>query len=98
MSQRKLNSIKCRTLGSSDFDPDVFFHRWVLRLDQKSFQDFINEVFGLESPDEYIYHATASVTLHQVQVALNAGDSNKLHEWCRDNNGRAVSILRQKLL
>jgi len=81
------------TVGSSSFDPDRFFAQW----DEPGFprdddlKSFIIRAFGLKADDNYVYHAIASVTLDQVQVAINAGGLNGMHVWYRDEKGEQVT-------
>ena len=83
------------TVGSKDFNPDklisdqsILSQVSVLLKDDK-FRNAILTAFSLPEGDDYIYHATASVTLTQVQAAINAGSKNGLHDWYLDENGKA---------
>ena len=86
------------TEGSSSFDPDE-----VLSDDLKSPESVLQRclkidglwpaityLFNLPEDDEYVYHATASVTLEQVQKAIIAGNANGLHDWYLDSEGKPV--------
>ncbi|KAL9064450.1 MAG: hypothetical protein Q9157_007828, partial [Trypethelium eluteriae] len=79
---------QARTVGSSSFDPDAFLEAWKIgRIGPPKDNDLrtaITEAFGLKENDDYVYHAIASVTLAQVQQAINAGGANGLHAWYRD--------------
>ena len=78
------------TDGSPSFDPDksldakdsdgCFQKAWPL-LDQNYFRQAVITAFNLPQDDDYTYHAIASVTLGQVQSAVNAGAANGLHNW-----------------
>jgi hypothetical protein len=48
------------------------------------------QAFGLGKNDDYVYHATASVNLAQVQLAIDYGDANGMHAWYRDDVGHQV--------
>lgn len=82
------------TVGSPAFDPDAFFDAW----DQSSvpqdndFRTAIIKAFNLKSNDDYVYHAIASVTLAQVQHAINHGAQAGLNAWYRDAEGRQVRL------
>jgi hypothetical protein len=80
------------TDGSSYFNPDEFFYHWnpSLAPQNNDLRSAINKAFNLQPTDDYIYHATASVTLAQVQVAIDSGDRNGLHAWYRNDNGEQV--------
>ena len=47
--------------------------------------------FNLPEDDNYVYHAIASVTLAQVQVAIDHGAVSGLHAWYFDREGRPVT-------
>ena len=49
--------------------------------------------FGLAANDSYVYHAIASVTLAQVQDAIEAGRANGLCDWYQDADGHQVCLL-----
>lgn len=86
-----------RTVKSAAFDPVRFFHKWpeqhsgFLPKDD-DLRTFIIQAFGLHESDDYVYHAVASVTLAQVQHAINrgAGENGLLHAWYRDAEGKQV--------
>ena len=83
-----------RTEGSSTFDPDAFFEAW--NADHKNLpenNDFRSSIitrFNLSHNDSYVYHATASVTLSQVQDAIRHGGKAGLHAWYLDEEGEPV--------
>jgi hypothetical protein len=80
------------TIGASSFDPDQFFDNWnddCLPKDDH-LQGAIIQAFKLKPTDDYVYHAIASVTLNQVQTAINHGGTHGLHAWYRDENGEQV--------
>ncbi|KAL9050823.1 MAG: hypothetical protein Q9162_006410 [Coniocarpon cinnabarinum] len=76
--------------GSSSFEPDGLFARlddgFDPRPDAKSsdLRTAIRTCFSLPASDSYVYHATASVTLDQVQQAVKAGRQHGLHDWYPD--------------
>ena len=83
-----------RTTGAAGFDPDALFGAW--RDDQKSLpvnddlRSSLLKTFKLPQKDDYVYHATASVTLAQVQQAIEYGGKNGLHAWYLDENALPV--------
>ncbi len=85
---------RARTKGSSYFEPDALFETWI--KDQKSLPEnddlksSIISTFNLPQNDSYVYYATASVTLSQVQEAINHGSKAGLHAWYLDDEGRPV--------
>ena len=82
------------TVGSKDFQPNQLFGDKALidsyhsHLNNNDFRTAIITAFHLPPNDDYIYHATASVTLSQVQTAINAGSSHGLHDWYLDSNSK----------
>lgn len=83
-----------RTTGTSSFDPDALFGAW---RDGRKFLPVNNDLrsailttFSLPQKDNYIYHAIASVTLAQVQQAIEYGGKNGLHAWYIDEDGKPV--------
>jgi SAM-dependent methyltransferase len=84
------------TEGSSSFDPDEVLSEDLnspdsvlqrcLKID--GLWPAITYLFNLPEDDEYIYHATASVTLEQVQKAIIAGNANGLHDWYLNSDGK----------
>ena len=91
MSQRARP--KAITIGSSSFDPGQFLDRWQASdvPQDNNLGDSIRTSFGLKPTDDYVYHAVASVTLAQVQVAIHHGDANGMHAWYRDESGQQVA-------
>ena len=83
-----------RTIGAPDFDPDALFDAW--RDGQKSspknddLRSSILTTFDLPQKADYAYNAIASVTLAQVQQAVEYGGKNGLHDWYRDENAQPV--------
>jgi SAM-dependent methyltransferase len=86
------------TEGSSSFDPDEILSE-DLNSPESVFQrclkidglwPAITYLFNLPEDDEYVYHATASVTLEQVQKAIIAGNANGLHDWYFDSDGKSL--------
>lgn len=83
---------KARTIGAVGFDPDAFFDIWnkeQLVLENNFKSSFI-KTFDLPQNDTYVYHAIASVTLDQVQQAVDHGGEALLHAWYRDLDGKSV--------
>ncbi|KAF2456279.1 hypothetical protein BDY21DRAFT_415907 [Lineolata rhizophorae] len=93
------------TLRSAAFSPDAFFDNWNPRRalpaeetddaadnagGRNDFRAAVVRAFNLKPDDDYVYHATASVTLAQVQQALNAGRKGGLHAWYRDQDGNEI--------
>jgi hypothetical protein len=80
------------TVGSSSFDPDAFFEQWdeAVVPHDNDLKKCILRSFKLKQDDDYEYHAIATVTLNQVQSAINAGGRNGMHAWYRDENGFQV--------
>ncbi|KAL9095171.1 MAG: hypothetical protein Q9165_002427 [Trypethelium subeluteriae] len=84
-----------RTVGSSSFDPEAFLEAWKSGgigppKEDDDLRAATVEAFGLKENDDYVYHATASVTLAQVQQAIRAGDANGLHAWYKDEQGQHI--------
>ena len=90
---------RARTESSSQFDPDVLFTAWEnghkTLPENNDLRSSILTTFGLPPSDDYVYHATASVTLVQVQGAINHGAGSGLHSWYLSEVGKPV---RQHLL
>lgn len=87
---------KPQTEGSTSFDPDSFFESW--RKEEltppydNDFRKFILRSFNLPlRQEEYVYRATAEVSLLQVQTYLEFGGQGGLHAWYRDEDGKEVS-------
>ena len=55
----------------------------------------ITSAFNLSNRDSYVYHAIASVTLSEVQEAIENGNENGLHAWYLDAEGKAVQFSLQ---
>ena len=55
-----------------------------------NFRDAVQAAFNLPQKDDYVYHAVASVTLDQVQTAVNAGVAHGLCDWYTDEHGKSV--------
>jgi hypothetical protein len=83
---------KPHTTGSVAFDTDTFFEQWTSeRVPQdNNLQAAIIRNFNLKSTDDYVYHAIASVTLPQVQNAINHGASNGMHAWYLFDDAKQV--------
>ncbi len=83
------------TVGSSTFIPDRFLEKWAIgefsAPQGNDLESAIKKVFGLNDDDQYVYHAIATVTLRQVQSAINQRDKHGLHAWYRDDAGQQVN-------
>ena len=85
---------RARTKGASHFEPDALFETW--SKDRKGMPEnddlrsSIISLFNLPHNDSYVYHAIASVTLSQVQEAVNYGGKVGLHTWYLDDEGKPV--------
>lgn len=60
-------------------------------LSRNDFAGASRVLLGLPEHDEYIYHATASVSLAETQQAVDLGGVNGLHTWYRAEDGSPVS-------
>ena len=84
---------------NSMLEPDTLFEAW--SKGQKSlpesddFKSSIISTFNLPHDDSYVYHATASVTLSQVQEAINHGGKSGLHAWYLNDEGKPVRRSRE---
>ena len=82
------------TEGSSQFDPDGLFNAWESSQktlpEDNDLRSSIISTFHLTPSDDYVYHATASVTLAQVQGAIKHGGGSGLHAWYLDGEGKPV--------
>ncbi len=85
---------RARTKGSRLFEPDTLFEAWSKGQrslpENDDFKSSMISTFNLPYNDTYIYHAIASVTLTQVQEAINHGGKAGLHAWYLDDEGRPV--------
>ncbi|KAL8664536.1 MAG: hypothetical protein Q9202_002945 [Teloschistes flavicans] len=77
---------RAQTTGSSNFVPDAFFETWAkdanaLLPRNNDLRTSIISAFNLAQSDSYVYHAIASVTLAQVQEAIDHGAENGMHAW-----------------
>ncbi|KAI9710823.1 MAG: hypothetical protein M1828_002021 [Chrysothrix sp. TS-e1954] len=85
---------KGRTIKSPDFDVTELLDNW--RSEDSSLaqdddlQAAIEKTFKLKINDGYVYHASASVTLPQVQAAINCGGQNGLHAWYLHEGGAQI--------
>ena len=86
--------MKARTKGSFQFEPDALFESWTqsqkILPENNDFKSSIISTFNLPQNDSYVYHATASVTLSQVQAAIDHGGKSGLHAWYLDEEGAPV--------
>lgn len=84
---------QARTIGSVGFIPDNFFQTWTSSKTITSGLDLrssIIDAFNLSNNDHYVYHAIASVTLSQVQEAIDHGAKHGLHAWYIGDDGEPV--------
>ncbi len=88
---------QAQTIKSTSFNPEAFFDSWPERSSELLPQDddlrsSITNAFGLKESDDFVYHAIASVTLAQMQDAIDkgAGENGMLHVWYRDLEGKQV--------
>jgi hypothetical protein len=74
------------------FNPDALIHSWGPHSlpQHNGFRAAIEKAFDIEPTDDYVYHASVSVTLPQVQVAIDHGNMHGLHAWYRNENGQQV--------
>lgn len=92
--------VRARTTGSQKFTPEGFLEEWQKRDHTKTplidstredgFRQAIIDAFDLPQDDDFVYHAVMSVTLTDVQKAINAGSANGLYAWYRDEKGEPV--------
>ncbi|KAK3363398.1 hypothetical protein B0T25DRAFT_596620 [Lasiosphaeria hispida] len=96
-SRTQKQTVYC--VGSPTFDPETAIrndatHEAALRaLEDDDFETAIQTWFRIPDGDDYVYHAIASVTLAQVQRAVNLGGQKGLHgwyDWYRDERGEAL--------
>lgn len=89
-----LSQGRARTEGASHFEPDVIFDSWSKGRnhlpEDDDLRSSIISTFNLPHNDSYVYHAIASVTLSQVQQAVNHGGKAGLHAWYLDGEGKPV--------
>jgi hypothetical protein len=84
------------TVGSKKFDPvHLFEDKGLLdsaraHLLKNDFRSAIITAFQLPEGDHYEYHATATVTLSQVQAAVDAGSAHGLHNWYLDGESQPI--------
>ena len=83
-----------RTQGGVHFESDALFEAWgkypKSLPESDDLKSSIISTFNLPQSDSYIYHAIASVTLSQVQEAINHGGKAGLHAWYLDDEGKPV--------
>lgn len=85
-----------RTVGAAHFNPDILFMTWGDDREKRNLPQHddlrasIVATFDLPKSDKYVYHANTSVTLTQVQEAINHGREAGLHAWYRDEEGNPV--------
>ncbi|KAL8911666.1 MAG: hypothetical protein Q9171_003193 [Xanthocarpia ochracea] len=88
---------RAQTTGSADFQPDVFLASWAkdsktLLPQENGLRSSIIAAFSLGQSDNYVYHAVASVTLAQVQEAIEHGSDHGLHAWYFDEAGKPSEL------
>ena len=87
------------TIDAPKFDPDNFIDQWskselgAPKDDDHDLETAIRRAFSLPTKDSYVYHATASVTLAQVQKVIAAGSQHGLHAWYRDDEWKEVNTI-----
>jgi len=85
-----------RTEGASSFEPDALFEAWAngqrTLPENNDLRSSIISTFKLPQNDNYVYHASASVTLAQVQAAINHGGGSGLRAWYLDAEGNPVIL------
>ncbi|KAL8784976.1 MAG: hypothetical protein Q9213_003637 [Squamulea squamosa] len=86
-----------QTTGSAYFAPDAFFESWtkdskVLLPHKDDLRSSIISAFNLAGSDNYVYHAAASVTLTQVQDAIQHAGEHGLHAWYPDETGKPSEL------
>ncbi|MCJ1457744.1 hypothetical protein MMC28_008113 [Mycoblastus sanguinarius] len=83
------------TEGSYLFNPDALFESWGSGQrtlpEDNDLRSSVISTFKLPHNDSYVYHATASVTLAQVQAAINHGGESGLHAWYLDSDGTRLA-------
>lgn len=84
-------------VGSREFNPlavcgDELLHVHVGELLHKDdLYQASRLLFKLPDNDDYVYHATASVRLAEVQHIVQLGGINGLHTWYQTEDGSQVS-------
>lgn len=91
-----------QTERSNSFNPDAFFDSWANGEAQKllytnDFRKFVLKAFGLDFKDDYVYRATAEVTLLHAQTYLEFGSQGGLHAWYRDAENQQVGSVQTTL-
>ncbi|KAL8711479.1 MAG: hypothetical protein Q9220_004137 [cf. Caloplaca sp. 1 TL-2023] len=87
-------SPSAQTTGSTHFSPEAFFDAWTASLlpQNHDLRSSIITAFDLAKSDNYVYHAIASVTLAQVQEAVEHGGEHGLHAWYPEESGEASKL------
>ncbi|KAL8672431.1 MAG: hypothetical protein Q9168_003109 [Polycauliona sp. 1 TL-2023] len=88
---------RAQTTGSAQFDPDALLVSWAkdsetLLPHGTDLRSSIVAAFNLAQSDNYVYHAVASVTLAQVQQAIDHGGQHGLHAWYPDESGKPSEL------
>ena len=87
------------SMGISASNPHSYFkdneHTSVVfsHLSKNDLRSAIITGFNLSESDSYVYHAIASVTLQQVQAAVEAGTAHGLCNWYLGEDGTPVQLL-----
>ncbi len=92
-----LKGPRAQTTGSADFEPDDFLASWAkdsktLLPQENGLRSSIIAAFNLGQSDNYVYHAVASVTLAQVQDAIEHGSDHGFHAWYSDDAGKPSEV------
>lgn len=88
-------------VGSTEFNPLAVCRDELLRdhvgelLQKNDLYQACRLLFKLPDNDDYVYHATASVRLAEVQHIVQLGAVNGLHTWYQTEDGSQVSHLLQ---
>jgi hypothetical protein len=86
------------TVGAESFDPDDLFQdeqklkEANSHLANNDLRSAVIAFFALPATDDYVYHAISSVTLAQVQQAVQQGGQHGLHDWYKDVDSKSVSF------
>lgn len=88
-------------VGSPSFRPDTASNDASIKqqvqehLTNDDLYNASRALLGLSQNDDYVYHATASVRLAEVQHIVSLGAVNGLHAWYKNEDGSAVSRCRE---
>lgn len=96
-------SQKTFCVGSAGFDPSAIVADRALsdqieeHLNKDDLVGASRALFKLPEKDDYVYHATASVSLAEVQHIVQLGGVNGLHSWYKTSDGTPVSLQTRTL-